>query len=85
MEWYKNHPKILSGGLFLNILGGDNLRDNFFACKLSFHNELFKTASMTPDRSAPGSPSKASELDFIILKSLKIGRTDGRTGMVAEL
>ena len=35
-----------------------------------------------------GSPSKASELDFIILKKLKIGRaggrTDGRTDERAE-
>ena len=35
---------------------------------------------MTPHRSALGSPSKASELDFTILKKLKIGRTNGRTG-----
>ena len=36
---------------------------------------------MTPHRSAPGSPSKASELDFIILKNSKIGRTcDGCAG-----
>ena len=33
-----------------------------------FSEELFNFASMTPHRSAPGSPSKASELDFIILK-----------------
>ena len=32
---------------------------------------------MTPHRSAPGSPSKASELDFIISKKSKIGRPSG--------
>ena len=35
--------------------------------------ELFNFASMTPR-----SPSKALELDFIILKKLKIGRAGGR-------
>ena len=35
---------------------------------------------MTPHRSAPGSPSKASELDLIILKIVKIGRADEQTG-----
>ena len=37
-----------------------------------------------PPQSAPGSPSKASELDFVILKKHekpKDGRTDGRTGV----
>ena len=34
---------------------------------------------MTPPQSATGSPSKASELDFIILKYLK-NPTDGRAG-----
>ena len=70
-EWCRNHPKVWSGGGFLNILGGDNLRDKFFACKIFCYNELFKTASMTPHRSAPGSPSEASELDFTMLKTLK--------------
>ena len=27
-EWCRNHPKILSGGQFVNVLGGDNLRDS---------------------------------------------------------
>ena len=35
---------------------------------------------MTPHRSAPGSPSKASELDFTILENLKIGRAGARVG-----
>ena len=34
---------------------------------------------MTPPQSAPRSPSKASKVGFIILKTLKIGRTDGQT------
>ena len=34
---------------------------------------------MIPHRSAAGSSSKESDLDFIILKKLKIGRTDGQT------
>ena len=41
--------------------------------------ELSNFAPTIPLQSAPGSPSKASELDYIILKSFKIGRTDGRT------
>ena len=46
-----------------------------------FLNGLFNFASMTPHRSAPGSPSKASELDFIILKKRKTGgRAGGRAG-----
>ena len=32
-EWCRDHPKIMSGGRFLNIMGGDDLRDNSFACK----------------------------------------------------
>ena len=35
---------------------------------------------MTPRQSPPGSPSKASALDFYILTNLNIGRTDARTG-----
>ena len=33
---------------------------------------------MTPHRSAPKSPSEASELDYIILKKQKIGRAGAR-------
>ena len=36
LEWCRNHPQIWSGGFFLNMLGGDNLRDNFFARPLCF-------------------------------------------------
>ena len=43
---------------------------------------------MTTPQSAPGTPSKALELDFVIFKSLKIGwadgLTDGRTGGRAD-
>ena len=32
VDWWLNYAEIWSGGRFLNILGCDNLRDNFFAC-----------------------------------------------------
>ena len=37
--WCRKHPEIWSGDRFLNILGVDNLRNNFFACK---SNDCFK-------------------------------------------
>ena len=40
--------------------------------------EILNFASMIPHRSALGSPSKASELEFIILNKMKIGRAGGR-------
>ena len=27
LEWYRNHPKIWAGGRFLDVLGGDSLRE----------------------------------------------------------
>ena len=35
-----------------------------------YKNELFNFASITSPQSAPGSPSKASDLDFMMLNKL---------------
>ena len=55
--------------------GGFGGSKTFFVYNWWVWKELFNFASMTPHRSAPGSPFKASELDFIILEKSKIGRS----------
>ena len=66
-------------------LWGFGVLNTFFVYTWWFWKELFNFASMIAHRSAPGSPSKASELDFIILKNSTIGREGGGGTIVALL
>ena len=66
VEWRWNYAEIRSGAdlwWFWDF-------ENAFRLYLMILKELINFASMTPHRSAPGSPSKASELDLMMSKIL---------------
>ena len=65
VEWIWNYVEIRSGCRFIMFFGGSK---TFSVYNWRFSKKLLNFASMTPHRSAPGSPSKASELDFMIIK-----------------
>ena len=51
--------------------------ENIFCLTHVFETNYAISLRRPPHRSAPGSSSKASKLDFLVLKHLKIGRAAG--------
>ena len=85
LEWCRNHPKIWSGGWFVNILEGENMRDNFLLVHDLFMANYSNWLRWPPIDLRRGVHLKHQKLIFIILKNLKTfkscsGALDGHLG-----
>ena len=70
--------ELLRNSVWGSTFDGFGVSKTVFVYNQWFWEELSNFASMILHRPSPGSPSKASELDFIFFRNFRIRRADGQ-------